>query len=53
MAHAWFAGWIQQQESPLLISSAFATRFQSSWSHVPQEAQMIQLLDKQGINTII
>lgn len=53
MAHTWFAGWIQQQESPQLISSAFATRFHSSWSHVPEAAQMNQLLDKQGINTII
>lgn len=53
MAHTWFAGRIQQQESLQLISSAFATRFHSSWSHIPEEAQMIQLLDKQGINTTI
>lgn len=53
MARTWLAGWIQQQGSPQLISSAFATGFHSSWSHVPEEAQMIQLLDKQGINTII
>lgn len=53
MARTWLAGWIQQQGSPQLISSAFATGFRSSWSRVPEEAQMIQLLDKQGINTII
>lgn len=53
MAHTWFAGWTQQQESLQLISSAFATRFHSSWNHIPEVAQMIQLLDKQGINTII
>lgn len=53
MAQTWFAGWIQQQESPQLISSACATRFHSSWSHIPEEAQMNQLLDKQGINMII
>jgi len=53
MACTWLAGWIQQQGSPQLISSAFATGFHSSWSHVPEEAQMIRLLDKQGINTII
>lgn len=53
MAHTWLAGWIEQQASLQLISSALATGFHSSWSHVPEEAQMIQLLDKQGINTII
>lgn len=53
MACTWLAGWIQQQGSPQLISSAFATGFHSSWSHVPEEAQMIQLLDKKRINTII
>lgn len=53
VAHRLLTGWIQQQGSPYLISSAFATGFHSSWSHVPEEGQMIQLLDKQEINTII